>query len=270
MKKNEAGASHHELIFLGTGAGSGMPSFFCTCAACEEARVLPAARRGASGVVIEGTQRVLIDTPPDLRLQLVREGLASIESVLFTHSHYDHLGGLGELEYMIQLSTHTELPVYASEQALGQIRSQFDFMTYCLSMTELNAFEEYHFDGLTYTPLPVRHSEGTFGYLIDSGASRTFYACDTGTLPDATSERVQGVDNLILDATFWSNNRSPQMHNTVQETIEEGLSLDAGQIYLTHLGMHFEESITLTALEAYLAQYEGRVRVALDGMRITL
>ena len=69
-----------------------------------------------------------------------------------------------------------------------------------------------------------------------------------------------------MDATFWKNNWSPAAHHSVQECIEEGLSLNAGKIYLTHLCMHYDEPITLVELEEFLKQYEGRVEAARDGL----
>ena len=69
-----------------------------------------------------------------------------------------------------------------------------------------------------------------------------------------------------MDATFWKNNWSPAAHHSVQECIEEGLSLDASKIYLTHLCMHYDEPITLVELEEFLTQYEGRVEAAHDGL----
>ena len=56
----------------------------------------------------------------------------------------------------------------------------------------------------------------------------------------------------------------------MQECIEEGLELDAGTLYLTHLAMHYDEPVTLAELEDYLQQYEGRVRPAADGLTLVV
>ena len=89
--------------------------------------------------------------------------------------------------------------------------------------------------------------------------------------PEATAERVRGVDVLVLDATFWKRNWSPERRTTAcRKTIEEGLALDAGTVYLTHLAMHYDEPVTLAELEDYLQQYEGRVRPAADGLTLDI
>lgn len=261
---------NHTFTFLGTGAGCGVPAFFCSCAACEEARIEPRARRGTCGVMIEGQQRILIDTPPDLRHQLIREKVRTIDELLYTHAHFDHLGGLGELEYMIRLVTKKKLPVHASAAALTGINQEFHYLTECLDLNELQPFSAITLDSLRYTALPVRHAPGTYGYLIESSETSLFYASDTGILPPETTALLQGVDIAILDATFWKRSWSPESHLSIDESIEVGLGLNAGTIYLTHLAMHYDEPITLVELEAHLAPYEGRVKVALDGMQISL
>ena len=79
---------------------------------------------------------------------------------------------------------------------------------------------------------------------------------------------MRGVDVMAMDATFWKRNWSPDAHHSVQECIEEGLELDAGTLYLTHLAMHYDEPVTLVELEEYLQQYGGRVKPAADGLTI--
>lgn len=260
----------HTFTFLGTGAGCGVPAFFCECPACEEARRDPRARRGDCGVMIEGGKRLVIDTPPDIRHQFNREGVKALDRLLYTHAHFDHIGGLGELEYMVQLVTKETLPTYGSTIALEGIGREFHYMTYCLDEHVLEPFDSIDYDGVRYTALPVTHAPGTFGYLIETPETKLFYASDTGPLPPETAETVRGADVLVLDATFWKRNWNPNDHHSVQETIEEGFALDAGTIYLTHLAMHYDEPVTLAELEAYVEQYDGRVKVALDGMRFAI
>ena len=256
----------HTFTFMGSGAGCGVPAFFCDCPACQEARENPRARRGDCGVMVTGSQRTLIDTPPDIRQYFIREDVHFIDNLIFTHWHYDHVGGLGELEYMVQLLTKTQLPTYGSPYTLESISREFAYMTYCLAMQEWNPFEELELDGVRYTALPVTHAPGTYGYLIETPETKLFYASDTGKLPAETAERIRGVDYLAMDATYWKENGYPQNHHSIQECIEEGLSLDAGKVFLTHLCMHYSEPITLAELEEYLAQYDGRVEAASDGL----
>ena len=260
----------HTFTFMGTGAGCGEPAFFCECAACEEARHNPAARRGDCGAMVSGTSRTLIDTPPDLRSYLDREGVRSVDDLLFTHWHFDHVGGLGELEYMVQLVTKQALPTYASPYTLASIANEFAYMAYCLDATEVYEGDTIVLDGVRYTALPVTHAPGTYGYLIETDDTRLFYASDTGKLPEQTAERIRGVDVLAMDATYWKENGYPASQHSVQECIEEGLGLGVGKLYLTHLCMHYAEPITLAALNEYLLQYDGQVEAASDGLSFAI
>lgn len=266
----------HLFTFMGTAAGCGVPSFFCDCKACVEARENPRLARGDCGVMVRrlGIDRnvanvptLAIDTPPDARHQLIRENVDWVDEVLFTHCHYDHIGGLGEYEYMVMLKRGgVPLPVFGSEDALEGISNEFHYMMRALDMKAIRPFETHEFDGVRYTALPVQHAPGTYGYLIETPSTRMFYASDTGPLPAETAERVKGVDIAALDATFWKRNWNPESHHSIQETIEEALALDIGKLYLTHMCMHYDEPITYAELCEYLEPYEGRVEAALDGL----
>ena len=269
----------HIFTFMGTAAGCGVPSFFCSCPACEEARANPELRRGDCGVMVRGVNAegevrpgttLVIDTPPDARHQLLREDVRNVDELLFTHGHFDHIGGLGEYEYLVQLVRKAPLPTYASVDCLTTLGTEFQYMAYCLDATVLQPFDVHEFDGVRYTALPVTHAPGTFGYLIETPETRLFYASDTGRLPEETAERIRDVDVLAMDATFWKKNWSPDAHHSVQECIEEGLELGAKKIYLTHMCMHYDEPITYAELVDYLEQYDGRVEPAMDGLTFAI
>ncbi len=266
----------HIFTFMGTGAGCGVPSFFCDCKACEEARANPQIARGDCGVMVRrkdfdttraNNPTLVIDTPPDARHQLIREQVDWVDEILFTHCHFDHIGGLGEYEYLVALKRGgVRLPVFGSGETLEGIEREFGYMAGALDLQELQDGQTHVFDGVSYTALPVTHAPGTFGYLIETPKTRLFYASDTAALPEKTAERIRDVDVLAMDATFWKRNWNPNHHHSVQECIAEGLELGAKKIYLTHLCMHYDEPITYAELTEWLKCYDGRVEVALDGM----
>ena len=220
--------------------------------------------------MVRGEQTLIIDTPPDARHQLLREDVRNVDEILFTHAHFDHIGGLGEYEYLVQLVRKEQLPTYGSPDALSGIAQEFHYMTYALDFHPLEPFETHEFDGVRYTACPVTHAPGTYGYLVETPETRLFYASDTARLPAETAERIRGVDVLAMDATFWKRNWSPNDHHSIEECIEEGLELDTKKIYLTHLCMHYDEQITYAELVEYLKQYDGRVEPALDGLTIEI
>lgn len=268
----------HFFTFMGTAAGCGVPSFFCGCKACDEARRNPRLARGDCGAMVRGESdkaghvpTMVIDTPPDARHQLLREDVRNVDGIIFTHCHFDHIGGLGEYEYLVQLVRGgKKLPVYGSPEALEGIGQEFHYMDYCLLPYALELFSSLDYNGVRYTALPVQHAPGTYGYLIETDDTRLFYASDTGPLPKETKDAVEGVDVLAMDATFWKGNWKPNDHHSVQECIEEGLALGAKKIYLTHMCMHYDEPVTYAELIEYLSRYKGRVEPAMDGLTIEI
>src|SRR6478736_6354719 len=86
-----------KLTFLGTGTSFGVPQLGCHCAVCRSPD--PRDKRTRVGAVVESNRgtRVLIDTPPELRLQLIASGIDRIDAVLFTHDHADHIHGIDDL-----------------------------------------------------------------------------------------------------------------------------------------------------------------------------
>jgi len=84
------------LTFLGTGTSFGVPQVGCSCRTCTSTD--PRDRRTRTAALIESDgRRILIDTPPELRLQLVAAGVSRLDAVLYTHAHADHVHGIDDL-----------------------------------------------------------------------------------------------------------------------------------------------------------------------------
>jgi len=263
-----------ELIFLGTGASCGVPTFYCGCDACEEARRHPEYARSCSSIAIAGRETTLIDTSPELRLQFVRERLDGTDRVLYTHEHFDHVGGLPQLEYYKRIAARGVLPVYAGDECATYVEHHFDFMLDVLDINRIKPFEPLVFDEVEYLPLPAAHCPGAFGYLISFGTMKVAYFPDTGPLSDEVLSLLAGIDILIMDSTFNGCNWMPEVHTTIDGAINAARMLHPKVLYLTHLSMHFDEPITATQLQERLdgvRKTEGLdVRMPVDGTRIVL
>ncbi|MCL2807541.1 MAG: MBL fold metallo-hydrolase [Coriobacteriia bacterium] len=258
----------HTLRFLGTGASSGVPSFYCGCKACEEALANPAARRSCASLLIKGTQNTLIDAAPDLRMQLSFAKAKDVAQVLLTHEHFDHIGGIPQLEFYVRLKTKKPVALYAGSHTLAQIAEQFAFMKAELEPHEIKAWQTLAFDGVRYTALPATHGTETFGYLIEGSKRRIAYFPDTGPLCHETAAALKGIDVLIIDATYHGNNPKASGHLSVSEAIKQAEKLNAKKTFLTHLAMHYDEPITARELQDLLAPYKGKILAANDGLEI--
>jgi len=260
-----------ELIFLGTGAGCGVPSFFCGCAACQEAQQEPHFQRTRCAVLIRGERNTLVDAPPDLRAQLLRERIHRIDHFILTHEHYDHTGGLGELEFYVRVGRRESIPAYMTPVTLAWLRSAYGFLEDCLFIQTVEAGWQFELDGITCTGLEVTHAPGTLGLLLETTHGRRIaYLPDTGPLPASTADQLQHVDTLILGATFWGRNWMPDDHLAVDEAVQIGVSLKAKEVYLTHLSMHYDQPVTNRELEAYLQSCGSQFHLAYDGLCIPI
>lgn len=260
-----------QLVFLGSGASMGVPAFFCGCAACQEAREHPELRRSRCAILLRGEGDLLVDAPPELAVQLDREGVRGPSGLLLTHTHNDHLAGLGEMEYAVRLSRDEPLPVWASGETLETISANYAYMTDCLDAQRLEPWGKASGSGWEFQALPAEHVPGTFGYLFRAEGLRSLaYFPDTGMLSPDVIAALRGVDVLVLDATFWGENLMPASHLSVEESIRLGLECGAGTIFLTHLAMHYARPVTDGELRAFVAGFGPRVRVAYDGLKFDL
>jgi phosphoribosyl 1,2-cyclic phosphate phosphodiesterase len=247
-----------------------VPSFFCDCAACVEASLEPRLQRTRCSVLMSGRKNTLIDAPPDLRRQLLAAGTRRIDGFILTHAHYDHSGGLGDIEFHARVDGLAPIPSYMSGESALWLQGTFGFMADCLAVHVIEPGEEFTIDDMTYSALEVTHSPGTFGLLVTTVQGRAAYIPDTGPLPPATLEAIRGVDTLILGASFWGKNRLPEDHLSVEEALSVARDVGPRNFYLTHLSMHYDSPVTNRELESYLAPFGESCHVARDGLSIPI
>src|SRR5215210_9153550 len=114
------------LTFLGTGTSFGVPQIGCQCAVCRSTD--PRDKRSRSGAVLEADgSTILIDTPPELRLQLIAAGFSRIDAVLYTHEHADHINGIDDLR-VFSVRRPGPLPLYGPAETLQTLRASFNYI----------------------------------------------------------------------------------------------------------------------------------------------
>src|SRR5262249_25248003 len=118
-------AKKRTFTFLGTGTSVGVPMVGCDCNVCRSTN--PKNHRYRCSVLIgAGRENILIDTTPELRLQLLREKISAIHAVLYTHFHADHVFGLDDVRPLCK-HLHGPMPLYCTREVGEQIRGAYAY-----------------------------------------------------------------------------------------------------------------------------------------------
>jgi phosphoribosyl 1,2-cyclic phosphate phosphodiesterase len=228
-----------KLRFLGTGTSFGVPVIGCRCDVCHSAD--PRDRRMRHAALLEEDgRRLLVDTPPELRLQLIGAGVRGVDAVFYTHTHADHVHGVDDLRVFSE-ATGRALPVYAAEQDGAVLAARFGYV-FDASIrpvkgtskpeAELRTYRSYEpvaVAGFDLLPLPVPHGDAEV-HGFRTGALG--YVTDAKSLPPRTAEALRGVRVLVLNALWFG--RSHPTHFNVDEAVEVAAALGAERTYLTH------------------------------------
>lgn len=229
-----------KLTFLGTGTSFGVPQVGCHCKVCRSPD--PRDRRTRVGAVVEtdGGTRLLLDTPPELRLQLVHTGIDRVDAVLFTHEHADHTHGLDDIR-AISVRRDAPLPLYGARETLDALAAKFPYV-FDESMRPLPGTAKPEGNGralepwtpvtigdVEVTPFPVPHGRVTcFAYRIGNVG----YVTDAKALPAQALELLTGVRVLVLNALFRTEHPT---HLSLGEAIRTAQAIGAERTYFTHL-----------------------------------
>jgi len=255
-----------KLILLGTGTSVGVPAIGCGCGVCQGGH--PKNQRTRASAILglpEGN--LLIDTSPDLRMQLLREKIGIVHSVIYTHEHTDHVMGFDDLR-LFQFYLGHAVPTYCNAAVEARLRMAFDYAFNGAAQTHKGAApavdiisidkEPIEILGETVTPIPLKHGPrfDVLGFRIGNVA----YCTDVSEIPDSSWPLLEGLDTLVLDAL----REEPHVtHFSIAQAIDVAQKLGAKQTYFTHCACKLDYEKVNPCLPS-------GIEVGYDGLRIEL
>ncbi|NUP56015.1 MAG: MBL fold metallo-hydrolase [Gemmatimonadaceae bacterium] len=257
-----------KLTFLGTGTSFGVPQLGCRCAVCRSPDPRDKRNRVGAAIETDAGAILLIDTPPELRLQLIAAEIDRVDAVLYTHGHADHTHGIDDLR-AITARRNIHLPMYGAADTLAELARKFayifdDEIRPLPGTTKpqgraivIGAGESVRIADVDVTAVAVPHGPVTvFAYRIGPLA----YVTDAKSLPDDAVAQLRGARVLVLNALF---RRPHPSHLSLPEALGAAAAVGAERTYLTHL--------THDNFHADLeAELPPGVTPAYDGLTITV
>jgi phosphoribosyl 1,2-cyclic phosphate phosphodiesterase len=250
-----------KITVLGSGTSVGVPTIGCHCDVCTSTDPRDNRLRPSILVSYEG-HNVLIDTTPDFRTQALRAKIGRLDAVIFTHAHADHIMGLDDVR-PFNFRQKGQIPIFAAPATMDSIRRCFHYIwdeaprSTNIPQLEPRVLNGEPFDvfGLEFQPIPILHGLQTIhGFRFGSAA----YLTDHSDIPEASLEKLRGLDVLFLDALRYKPHPT---HSTVDRSKMTVELLAPRRAFFTHICHDLGHQRAESMLPPH-------IRLAYDGLEI--
>lgn len=256
-----------KVTILGSGTSQGIPIVGCNCPGCISEN-LKDKRLRVSAYVETDTKingkplRILIDTSPDFRQQMLVNKITDIDAILYTHHHVDHVMGLDDIRQINQLHKKF-VDIYGNADTLGKLQKTFSYIfdpnTYKgggipdVTLNEIT-LEPFNIGEQKIIPLQYYHGPNLiFGYRIGDFA----YMTDCSGIPENEFTKLRSLNVLVLDALRY---RKHPTHFSIDEAVGAAQKVGAKQTYFTHM----THDVVHDEVNAKLPKY---IELAYDGLQ---
>lgn len=220
--------------------------------------------RTRSSILVENDKtRILIDTSPDLRAQLLSAKIDRIDAVLYTHGHADHLNGIDDLR-AINRVLNDWIPTYTNAQTWADIVKRFGYVLEplekntnffykpCLLRNDINVGQRFKIKEFELSVIDQDHGfVRTLGYRIDNFA----YSTDVVDIPEESFEILEGIDTWMVGA-LWEEPHATHAH--VDKVLHWAERVKPKKLILTHLSHRIDyESVSKKLPDFAELAYDG-------------
>jgi phosphoribosyl 1,2-cyclic phosphate phosphodiesterase len=245
---------------LGSGTSQGVPLIGCQCPTCLSLDSRDKRLRVSLMLETENT-RIVIDSGPDFRQQLLRERVRTLDAVLFTHEHKDHIAGLDDVRAFNFLQ-NKNMPVYATHQVQEALKREFAYIfsgnNYPgIPKIDLHTItdDEFSINDINIKPINVWH------YQLPVKAFRIndfTYITDANRIDEKEKEKIKGSKIIVINALRREEHIS---HFTFQEAIDFIEEMQPEQAYFTHISHQLGKHLDVEK------ELPDNIKLAFDGLK---
>lgn len=256
-----------KIIILGSGAAPGVPSLASGYGSCDSNNRKNLRMRAGTYMEISGV-RLLIDTSPDLRWQLLKNNIQRLDAVLYTHSHADHLHGIDDLREINRISGKM-LDIYGTQGMVQTIYTRFPYLI-CQDERKLNPVfraalrphvieheKSFWIKDLKITPIEmVGHNIECTGYVFNDG--EVVHFADFRRVKDSAIKLISREPQVMIMPLT-----TPQgtiYHAGMKELIEYTKRIKPKRVVINHMAVESDyEEVRKSCLENMSPTYDGEV-----------
>ena len=238
-----------KLTFLGTGTSQGVPVIACRCRVCRSVDERDRRLRTSALLTTNEGKHILFDIGPDFRQQMLRQKVESLDAIMVTHAHRDHVAGLDDVRSFNYVQ-HKNMDVYLNAIAKHALMRDYGYIFEHHEYPGLPEADLHEVDapfvaaGVTVVPVKAMHKDLP---ILAFRVGEMAYITDANHIAPEELEKLKGVKVMVINALRRQKHFS---HFSLPEALEVIDKVQPEQAYLTHIshemGLHSEVEKTLS------------------------
>ena len=235
----------NEVIFLGSGASTGIPVVGCSCKVCLSSSIYN--KRLRPSILIKlNKKNILVDVGPDIRYQALIYDINKIDNIIITHAHYDHIGGIDDMRIFNRLQKKS-IKTFLSEDSFNEISRRYDYI-FKPNKKGHSQSASFNFKVLKEDIGEFKINRDTFkyfSYFQDSKKILGFriknfaYLTDIKRYDESIFKKLKNLDYLVISCLRV---QKCVVHFNVEQAIKFAKKVKAKKTYLTHIGHEINHS----------------------------